>query len=399
MNEQDGHGEQRSQQDRWQPVWLRSPRAAYVHIPFCRRRCGYCNFTLVADRNDLIPRYLDALELEARRFDLPVEVDTLFVGGGTPSQLRGADWDRFASWVTSQFRLVTGGEWSVEVNPEDASPEYLRQLANSGVNRISLGVQSFQSAKLSTLERAHSRREAIEAVESALQQFRSVGVDLIFGAPGETLNDWQADLDAVKSLGVPHISTYGLTYDQGSAFWGRRRRGQLVQVSEDIELEMYRAAIHGLSQAGLEHYEVSNFARQGFHCRHNQCYWRGGTYHALGAGASRHLQGRRETNHRSTTQYMRLLQQGLTATQEVEEYEASRGEQKALEVLIFSLRQMAGVCRERFVADTGYDVDDIGGAVVRNFVERGWLIDSGECIRLSDDGLVVSDSLWSEMLG
>lgn len=377
------------------PIWKRPPRAAYIHIPFCRRRCGYCNFTLVAGRDDLITPYLDALEIEGKMHQLPCEVDTIFVGGGTPSQVRGADWSRFADWVRDQFPLAVGGEWSVEVNPEDASNDYFGELRDSGVTRVSLGVQSFSDRKIKTLEREHCGQQASDAIQRAMMAFDSVGIDLIFAAPDETLNEWLEDLEMALSIGTQHVSTYGLTYERGAAFWSRRERGSLRAAEENLELAMYEAAIQRLTNGGLEHYEVSNFARPGFHCRHNECYWTGATYHALGAGASRHLLGRRETNHRSTTQYLRLLKDGRSPIAEVDE---ANDRDKALDTLIFGLRRLAGVNRNWFAENTGFRIEQLTGDLLTEYCHEGWLIDDGEQVRLSPRGLVISDSLWTGLL-
>jgi oxygen-independent coproporphyrinogen-3 oxidase len=377
------------------PIWKRAPRAVYLHIPFCRRRCGYCNFTLVAGRNDLIAPYLAALVVEGQMYDLPCPVDTIFIGGGTPSQLQGAQLKQFAEWVRQQFPLAEGGEWTVEVNPEDTSERYFHDLREAGVTRVSMGVQSFFEPKLKTLEREHTGRQAIKSVIGALDIFESVGVDLIFAAPGESEEEWREDLSTALSLGVQHISTYGLTYERGAAFWSRRQQGTLCAISEDRELTMYKTAIDLLTEGGLEHYEVSNFARPEFHCRHNEFYWTGATYHALGAGAARHLDGRRETNHRSTTQYLRRLQNGKSPVEEVDE---ASDKEKAVDTLIFGLRQLAGVNRDWFQRQTGYELHDVIGDLLAEYCEQGWLDDDGERVRLSSKGLMVSDSLWTDML-
>lgn len=378
------------------PVWQRPPRAVYVHVPFCRRRCGYCNFTLVAGRNDLIQPYLDAIALEMQmRRDLPCPVDTIFVGGGTPSQVRGEHWQQFALMLRHNFPLSDQGEWSVEVNPEDVDYGYLTRLREDGVTRVSLGVQSLSDDKLKELEREHSGQQARDAIRLARAVMEFVSVDLIFAAPNETPAQWRVDLSNVIDLGVDHISTYGLTYEQGATFWSRQEKGLLTTVDEEQELEMYLLAIESLTDAGFEHYEISNFARPGNRCRHNECYWTGATYHAIGPGASRHLNGRRETNHRSTTQYIRRLTEGRSPVTEVEEDD---DRDRAVEVLVFGLRQIDGVDRDWFFANTGFDLDELGGQPLEEYRKEGWLQDDGRRIALSRRGLVISDSLWGRLL-
>ena len=263
-----------------------TPRAAYIHVPFCRHRCGYCNFSVVADRDDLIERYLKAVDSELRILDRPV-VDTLFIGGGTPTHFDLTTLDRFLSIVSQRFQLTTAGEWTMEANPEDITSEKLALLADHGVNRVSLGVQSFNSTKLALLERGHSPQVAMKAVELAAEAVGNVSIDLIFAAPGETLADWQADLDLAIKLPLQHLSTYALTFEKGTRFWSRRERGDLQSPTETSEVDMYQLARQVLDDSRFRHYEISSFAKSDARCRHNLAYWQGCGWYAAGPGAAR----------------------------------------------------------------------------------------------------------------
>lgn len=236
------------------------PRAAYVHVPFCRHRCGYCNFTLVAGRDDLIPAYLDALERELQRLPSPCPVDTLFLGGGTPTQLPSADLRRLLVAVTRWFPLADHHEFSAEANPCDVTPDKADLLAEFGVNRLSLGVQSLSERKLKLLERDHRRDDVERAVAVAQARFPSVALDLIFGVPGETLDEWSEDLRTALRFAPQHLSTYGLTIEKGSRFYGRARQGEWQTLPEELERLLYESACDRLESNGWEHYEVSNFA-------------------------------------------------------------------------------------------------------------------------------------------
>lgn len=280
------------------------PNAAYVHVPFCAHRCGYCNFTLVAGRDDLIKHYLLAIERELSWLGEPRRVKTLFIGGGTPTHLKPKDLERLLTSVRQWFPLAEGGEFSVEANPIDIDAERVAVLRDFGVNRISLGAQSFAAAKLRVLERDHTAEHIACAFSLLRPVVRSVSLDLIFGAPGETLEGWKADVDAAMALEPDHLSVYGLTFERGTTFWSRRSHGDLTQIDETIEATMYETAIDRLSGAGYEHYEVSNFAKSGHRCRHNEVYWAAESYWAVGPGAARYVDGRREVNHRSTTTYL-----------------------------------------------------------------------------------------------
>ena len=236
------------------------PRAAYIHVPFCLHRCGYCNFTLVTGRDDLIGPYLEALGLELQQLMEPREVDTLYFGGGTPTYLEPQQLSRLMELVLKWHPLALGHEWTVEANPADLDPQRMEVLAKWGVNRLSLGAQSFRSEKLALLERDHQAKHIAEAVEFARVAGMRVSLDLIFASPGETLEQWQCDLDEALVLDPEHISTYGLTYEQGTSFWIRREQHELVQADEELEREMYLSAIDRLIHKGFEHYEISNFA-------------------------------------------------------------------------------------------------------------------------------------------
>ncbi len=372
-----------------------TPRAAYIHVPFCRHRCGYCNFTLIAGRDDLIGSYLQAVEQELSWLESAREVDTLFIGGGTPTHLSCEQLQQLCETVLHWFPLADGHEFSVEANPLDVTPEKAELLALNGVNRVSLGVQSFNTAKLALLERDHQAEHVASAFEAARATMQSVSVDLIFGAPGESTADWAEDIRLALELAPDHISTYGLTFEQGTSFWSRLRKEELSQVAEEDEREMYLAAIDRLMVAEFEHYEVSNFAQLGHRCRHNEVYWAGEPYFAAGPGAARYVNGRRETNHRSTSTYLNRV---LAGKSPVAESETLDDEESARERLVFGLRRLEGIQRQAFHEATGFDVNELVGESLTRFVDANLLENTGSRIRLTREGLLVSDSIWPEFL-
>ena len=374
---------------------LLPPRSAYVHVPFCRHRCGYCNFTLVAGRDDLIDDYLRAIEIELATLGEPREIDTLFLGGGTPTHLNPDALTRLIASVRAWFPLAEGYEFSLEANPADIDVETLDALVAGGVNRLSLGGQSFDAAKLAGLERDHSPAGLRAAAAAARARIDSVSLDLIFAVPGETLEVWRADLAAALSLSVDHVSTYGLTFERGTAFWSRLLAGQLGRLDEDLERSMYETAIDTLTAAGFEHYEVSNFARPGHRCRHNEAYWSGVGYFAVGPGAARYVNGRREMNHRSTTTWLKRVLAGESPVAESETLEPA---DRAREMLVFGLRRLEGVDRPQFAERSGFDVDALAGEPLRTMVAHGLLSDDGRQIRLTRAGLLVSDAIWPHFL-
>lgn len=380
----------------------RHPTAAYVHVPFCRHRCGYCNFTLISGRDDLIDAYLDALERELSALETPRTVETLYLGGGTPSHLPPDKLGRLLEIVDRWFPR-TIGEFTIEANPLDVAgttdsqgEERLRILRAAGVGRISLGVQSFQTEKLRVLERDHTPQQARDAVKAVKDAGFTVSLDLIFGAPGESQQAWQADLDAALALRPDHISLYGLTFERGTAFWSRRARGDLRSQEEEAERTMYLAAIDALAAGGYEHYEISNFALPGCRSRHNQTYWAAREYYAAGPGAARYVDGVRSSNHRSTTTWLNRLRTGQSPLDESEQLDP---ENRAREALVLGLRRVQdGVERAAFAAEFGYDVDRLGGDDLRKLLSSGLLENLGSRLRLTREGLLLGDYIWSKLL-
>ncbi|MEM8865640.1 MAG: radical SAM family heme chaperone HemW [Planctomycetota bacterium] len=370
-------------------------RSAYVHVPFCAHRCGYCDFSVVAGRGDLVGDYLRAIEREMAGQGPPSEVDTLYFGGGTPSQLPPEAFAKLCDLALAWRPPADGYEWTVEANPADVTPEWIELLASRGVTRLSLGSQSFDSAKLATLERDHTADDIGRVVGWAKQAGIDVCLDLIFAVPGETLDTWQRDLKQAVALNPSHISTYGLTFERGTSFWSRRLRGNLTEADESLQREMYLAAIDTVTAAGYEHYEVSNFARPGHRSRHNQAYWSGDGYFAVGPGATRFVDGVRETNHRSTTTYLKRMLAGESPVAEREQLSA---EERAREVLVFALRKIEGIEIAGFEAQTGFDLNDLAGETLDRFCRQSLLVQADGRLRLTREGLLVSDALWPDLL-
>lgn len=390
------------------------PRSAYIHVPFCSRRCGYCNFTLITHRDDLVPKYLDALELELQTtVGHPHPVDTIFLGGGTPSYLRGRDMGRLQELIARWFPLNQGGEYSCEVNPVDCQADQLDDLANAGITRVSIGGQSFNDGKLQLLERDHTAERLRQAIAACCQRFTDVSLDLIFAAPGETLPQWKQDVAEALSHPIAHLSTYCLTVERGSAFYGRVAKNELRELNEDTQLDMYEHIRQATSLAGWEHYEVSNFSRAGQRCRHNETYWLGEPWWAVGPGAASFLPDLEDTNlakqhesgiptmlrrvnHRSTTNYIRRLQAGQSA---VAEAEAIDPMEQLRERLVFGLRRLDGVDILRLRSWWGSDVLPHFQPAIDRFVNHGWLEWSGDTLKLTPLGLNISDSLWPALFG
>ena len=272
----------------------------YVHVPFCKKKCDYCDFVSYAGREDAVDDYLDALEREAKvlssSLDSP-DVATLFLGGGTPTLLEPERIDRLFKILRSHFRVAGGAEVTAEANPGTLTRDKLKALKDNGVNRISLGAQSLDDDILKRLGRIHRSYEVYSSVETIREAgINNLGIDLIFSIPGQSLKDWSATLDGVIGLKPEHVSTYSLQIEEGTPFHAEMADGTMRPLSEEAELEMYKLAISRLKHSGYTHYEISNFARPGMISRHNIVYWTMGDYAGLGCGAHSFLNGTRIEN-------------------------------------------------------------------------------------------------------
>ncbi len=364
-------------------------------MPFCAHRCGYCDFTVAAGKDHLAAEYVHALEIELTSLEHPREVTTLFIGGGTPTHLDARRLDQLLTLVTNWFPLPPGYEFSVEANPAGLDAEKIDVLAAHGVNRVSLGVQSFDSQVLQTLERDHDAEDVANAVALLSQRIPNFSLDLIFGVPGQSLELWHETLNRAVALEPVHLSTYGLTFEKGTTFWSRRAKGRLIQAPEELEREMYAVAMDELPRHGFEQYELSNFAKPGFRCRHNETYWAALPYYGFGPGAARYLNGRRETNHRSFTTWLSRVQSGESPVGDVDELSPA---DRARETLVVGLRRMAGVERAAFRATSGFELDDIAGPAIARQCASGLLESAGSSIRLTREGKFLADSVIVDCL-
>lgn len=385
-----------------------SPRHVYVHVPFCRHRCGYCDFTLVAGRDDLIDRYFAALARELERLPRAataaesmadpacLQFDTLYLGGGTPSHLGPTGLRRMFGILHERLRPAADAEVTVEANPLDVIDSFVVAARDCGVTRVSLGGQSLDAATLRALDRDHAPDDVRAATARLLDAGLVVSLDLMTAAPGQSLAGVEADLAAAIALGVQHVSVYCLTWEKGTAFEAARRRGELRPAEESIERAMFEAAIDRLEAAGFEHYEVSNFARAGFRCRHNEAYWDCRPWEAFGPGAARFDGRTRITNHRSTTSWMTKVLAGDDFTGDVD---AMTAEQAARERVVIGLRRRDGLDRAAFHAVSGFALDAVAGAAIARWGAAGLATDDGRRVRLTRAGLLVSDALWGDVLG
>ena len=373
-------------------------RALYVHVPFCRTRCGYCDFySQVLDPARTGP-LADALreELCLAQRDHVLAFDTIFVGGGTPTVLPIESLARLLESCRRLANPVVELEFTVEANPATVTPDTAQVLVAAGVNRVSLGAQSFQPGELAALDRMHRPKDVEQTVAICRSHgIRQINLDLIFAIPGQTLSSWLGSLRAALALEPDHVSCYGLTYEPGTRLYERWQAGDVQRIDSDLEADLYETAIDALAAGGYSQYEISNFARPGAECRHNLTYWRNEPYLGVGPSAAGYINGVRYKNVADTGVYVRALHAGRRPRCEEEQLAP---EPRARETAMLALRLNEGLTRHAFARRFGVDpVDFFAGAIARHTAD-GLLEVTDTAIRLTRRGRLVADTVSADFL-
>ncbi|WP_299561121.1 radical SAM family heme chaperone HemW [uncultured Mycolicibacterium sp.] len=371
------------------------PFGIYIHVPFCTTRCGYCDFNtytagqLGGTDPRAWPEVLRAeLALAAGALGDPPPVATVFVGGGTPSLLGAAGLTAVLDAVRDHFTLAPDAEVTTEANPESTSPALFAALRAAGYTRVSLGMQSIAPHVLAVLDRVHSPgRAPAAAAEARAEGFEHVNLDLIYGTPGETDDDLRRSVDAALAAGVDHVSAYALIVEDGTALARRVRRGELPAPDDDVLADRYELLDARLRAAGLDWYEVSNWARPGGECRHNLGYWNGGQWWGAGPGAHGHLGAVRWWNVKHPNRYAALLADGRLPVADFEELDDAA---RHLEEVMLRLRLRAGLPAALLDAE-----ERARGA---DLVARGLLDRAGDALVLTDRGRLLADAVVRELL-
>ena len=369
----------------------------YIHIPFCAKRCLYCDFFSNTEMKYKEP-YLAAVvrELELRKEYTDGEpVETIYFGGGTPSQLEAKDFDRIFNAIHRLFDVSHCQEITLEANPDDLSQEYLKMLSSLPFNRISMGIQTFDDTTLRLLKRRHNSQTAIEAVRRCREAgFQNISIDLIYGLPGETKGRWENDLRQAIRLDVEHISAYHLTYEEDTPIYKMLKQHQVSEVDEDSSLEFFTLLIERLQKAGFEHYEISNFCRPGKYSRHNTSYWKGIPY--LGCGPSAHsFDGMtREWNVSSIDLYIKGIEENRRAF-EIEHLDQAT---RYNEFIITTIRTAWGTPIEKLKQTFGNELWEYCRKMAAPYLENGKLEEHEGALRLTREGIFISDSIMSDLL-
>ncbi|MBI4633235.1 MAG: radical SAM family heme chaperone HemW [Deltaproteobacteria bacterium] len=371
---------------------MNEPAGLYVHIPFCKSKCGYCNFYSIPSTADM-PFFINALSAELKMYaETFSRFDTLYIGGGTPSLLAPIDLARIISELDDVFAFSTDSEVTLEVNSADCTPIYLRGARRMGINRLNIGVQAFDGAILDFLERRHSPEQSLRAFEIARGAgFDNIGLDLIYGIPGQEMESWLAGLDLAVSLNVEHLSCYQLTLEPGTPLGKRHADGEFALPDGDRQAEFFLKTSKTLEDSGYIHYEVSNFARnEGLISRHNSKYWDHTPYLGLGPSAHSFQDNRRWENHPSLPLYLEEIKMGKAP---VASSETLTGEELQLESLYLGLRTKKGIHLEDFKKLHGYDLMLEKGKTLAALEKEGLVEVSGGYLRPTRAGLAVADSL------
>ncbi|MFD0586713.1 radical SAM family heme chaperone HemW [Paenibacillus sp. GCM10027627] len=383
---------------------IQSPKALYIHIPFCTNKCHYCDFTSYVLKGQPVDQYLDALEEEMKRTVAvipPDTIETVFVGGGTPTVLTPPQMERFLSSVFRHFPIADNAEFTMEANPGTTDIDKLAAMRAGGVNRISFGVQSFDNGLLERIGRIHNVDDVYSSLENARKVgFDNLSIDLMFGLPGQTLEHLSDSVEKAMALGLPHYSLYSLKVEENTLFHKLYERNELPLPPEEDEFNMFLLLMKRLKENGYRHYEISNFAKEGFESRHNSTYWRNEPYYGLGAGAHGYAGRVRHVNIKGVQPYIDANKERLPRLEshDIPEREAME------DLMMVGLRLLEGVPASRFVKQfPGHTLEGTFGAEINKLLESG-LIErterAGDTIyRLSERGVLLGNEVFGTFLG
>ncbi|AFZ60603.1 coproporphyrinogen III oxidase [Anabaena cylindrica FACHB-243] len=383
-------------------IAVQFPSAAYVHIPFCRRRCFYCDFPVFVvgdssrgENSGTIAHYVEAVCHEisiSPVFSQPLE--TIFFGGGTPSLLSTEQLQCILTALERRFGIVAGVEISMEMDPGTFDLTHIAGYCSAGVNRVSLGVQAFQAELLKIAGRSHSVDDIFAAIELIHQvEIPEFSLDLISGLPHQSLVQWQDSLTKAVEIAPTHISIYDLTIEPGTAFGRYYKPGDNPLPTDETTVQMYQQAQKVLTGAGYEHYEISNYAKRGHQCQHNRVYWQNRPYYAFGMGAASYVQGKRFTRPRKTKEYYEWLENGA-----VIDCEVTPPEEELLETLMLGLRLAEGLSLVTLVEKFGEGKVEEIKQCLQPYFKQGWVEVGGERLRLIDpDGFLFSNVVLADL--
>ncbi|RLJ87154.1 radical SAM family heme chaperone HemW [Planococcus citreus] len=375
-------------------------KGMYIHIPFCHQICFYCDFNKVFFKDQPVDAYIESIGKELALWkqegalDHPLE--TVFLGGGTPTALTPEQLERLLELIHQYVPMAEGVEWSSEANPDELTREKMEVLYKGGVNRLSMGVQTFDQDLLKRLGRTHANDDVLRAVETAREVgFANISFDLMYGLPGQTMAQWDETLERAFAFGMPHFSAYSLIIEPKTVFYNLMVKGKLNTVTEDLEGDMYERLMDEMEKHGLHQYEISNFAKPGHESRHNLLYWDNEEYIGVGAGAHGYVKGIRYSNHGPLKKYMEPLESGkrpvLDATQVSVKAQME-------EEMFLGLRKTAGVDIAHFEEKFGAPLEKVYGEILRSETAKGNLAIEQGRVKLTHKGRFVGNEVFEQFL-
>ncbi|MBL4810279.1 MAG: radical SAM family heme chaperone HemW [Phycisphaerales bacterium] len=373
----------------------------YIHIPFCFHKCHYCDFYSIVDRQDrqeaFLARMIDELRAQSLATGHP-SLQTIFIGGGTPTLLAPRLLKELTAAIQMEFDLSTSTEWTIESNPETLTNEICDVLAQSGINRISMGAQTFNTTHLKTLERHHDP----ESVERSIRRAKAAGLerlslDLIYAIPGQTLDQWADDLSRALALPIDHLSAYALTYEPNTAMTARLKRGEFNATPDELEVEMYNHTLNQIQAQGMKRYEVSNHAKPGSQCRHNLAYWQGENWLAVGPSAAGHLDGIRWKNTPRLEEYLNTSDEGFAP---ICEHETPNQRRMLMDWMMMGIRISQGLGQQELLrrANELNRADQIV-QVMNMCIDQGWVKLENDHWSLTDSGFHFADRVARDLIG
>lgn len=373
---------------------LKIPTSAYVHIPFCTQICYYCDFSKVFIKNQPVDAYLQALIREFESYKIE-QLRTLYIGGGTPTAISAEQLDYLLSHLTKNLDLSQLEEFTIEANPGDLTPDKIAVLEKSAVNRISLGVQTFNDKQLKRIGRSHNEAQIYESIDSLKGAgFDNISIDLIYALPGQTMADVKENVAKAIALDIPHLSLYSLILEHHTVFMNKMRRGKLNLPTEDLEADMFDYILAKLESHGFEHYEISNFTKPGRESRHNLMYWDNAEYYGVGAGASGYVDGVRYRNRGPIQHYLKGVAQGNPRLEE----EVLTKQEMMEEEFFLGLRKKEGVSISRFEEKFAENFSNRYGDIVEKLTRDGLVQVTDGRLRMTKKGLFLGDTVAEKFI-
>ena len=376
-------------------------RGVYIHIPFCHQICNYCDFNKFYFKNQPVDEYIEALGKEIalatqKNPESFRHIETIFLGGGTPTALSPQQLDKLLTLIHTYIPMNSVTEFTSEANPDELSSEKLQVLFDGGVNRLSMGVQSFDQGLLQKIGRTHSNEHVYETINLAKKiGFQNISIDLMYGLPGQSMVQWKDSLEKALALDLPHFSAYSLIVEPKTIFYNQYAKGKRLLPTEDLDADMYEVLLQQMELHGLQQYEISNFAKPGYHSEHNKIYWDNDEYAGFGAGAHGYLAGIRYSNHGPLKKYMETVLAGEIPI--VHEHGVSQAEKRE-EQMFLGLRKTEGVKHKIYEEKLKTSIVAHYDSVLKELVSKGLLEHDDVGVRLTRKGRFVGNEVFQQFL-